>query len=88
MSYLDKLLAGVAVEWKALGNVCEVFTGGEAPSNSIKGATPNNIFKFPIYGNGADIYGYTDTYKIDKDAVTISSIGANTGTIYFRFFSV
>ena len=84
MSYLDKLLAGVAVEWKALGNVCEVFTGGEAPSNSIKGATPNNIFKFPIYGNGADIYGYTDTYKIDKDAVTISSIGANTGTIYFR----
>lgn len=72
------------VEWKMLGEVCDIFTGGEAPSNNIKGNVPNSILKFPIYGNGAEIYGYTDTYKIDKDAVTISSIGANTGTIYFR----
>ena len=72
------------VVWKSLGEVCDVFTGGEAPSNNIKGDTPNDICKFPIYGNGADIYGYSDTYRIDKDAVTISSIGANTGTIYFR----
>lgn len=72
------------VEWKTLGEVCDVFTGGEAPLNSIKGDKPNDIYRFPIYGNGSEIYGYTDTYRIDKDAVTISSIGANTGTIYFR----
>jgi len=73
-----------AVEYKSLGVLCDVFTGGEAPINSIKGDKPNDIYKFPIYGNGSEIYGYTDTYRIDKDAVTISSIGANTGTIYFR----
>jgi len=84
MSFLERLLDGAAVEWKLLGGVCDVYTGGEAPANCIKGSTPDNIFKYPIYGNGAEIYGYTDSYKIGKDAVTISSIGANTGTVYFR----
>ncbi len=84
VSFLDKLLDGVDVEWKALGEICVVFTGGEAPKNSIKGSIPTNDYKYPIYGNGSEIYGYTDTYRIDKDAVTISSIGANTGFIYYR----
>ena len=30
-SYLDKLLEGVEVEWMALGEVCNIFTGGEPP---------------------------------------------------------
>ncbi|MDK2891857.1 restriction endonuclease subunit S [Methanohalophilus sp.] len=93
--YRDKLLTpiedngkwflnGKEVEWKKLGEVCKVFTGGEPPANLIKGENPTSICKYPIFGNGAEVYGYTDTYRIDKDAVTISSIGANTGTIYFR----
>jgi type I restriction enzyme S subunit len=78
------LMNGVEVEWKTLGEVCVIYTGGEAPKNSIKGEIPTDLFKYPIYGNGIEIYGYTDTYRIDKDAVTISSIGANTGAIYYR----
>lgn len=66
------------VEWKKLGEVCNVLTGGEAPKNLIKGKYPTAIYKYPIFGNGAEVYGYTNTYRIDKDAVTISSIGANT----------
>lgn len=84
MSNILELLEGGEMEWKALGDVCDIYTGGEAPANCIKGSTPTSIYKYPIYGNGAEIYGYTDSYRIDKDAVTISSIGANTGTIYFR----
>lgn len=84
MSNIEKLLQGVEVEWKKLGEVCEILTGGEAPSNAIKGSTPDIINKYPIYGNGVEVYGFTDSYRIDKDAVTISSIGANTGAIYFR----
>lgn len=84
MSEIGKLLEGVQVEWKPLGDVTEILTGGEAPLNCIKGTTPDIINKYPIYGNGAEIYGYADSYRIDKDAVTISSIGANTGNIYFR----
>jgi type I restriction enzyme S subunit len=84
MSYIEKLLDGVEVEWKSLGEVCEIYTGGEAPTNSIKGSISTDAYIYPIYGNGAEVYGYTDSYRIDKDVVTISSIGANTGTIYFR----
>lgn len=84
MNYINKLLDGVEVEWKSLGEVCEIYTGGEAPTKSIKGSMPTDAYIYPIYGNGAEVYGYTDSYRIDKDAVTISSIGANTGTIYFR----
>jgi type I restriction enzyme S subunit len=72
------------VEWKTLGEVCDVHTGGEAPASDSMSRTPTDIFKYPIYGNGAEVYGYTNSYKINKDATTISSIGANTGTVYFR----
>lgn len=84
--YRDSLLSfeGKDVEWKTLGEACKVYTGGEAPENSIKGEKPTDKYKYPIYGNGIEVYGFTDTYRIDKDAVTISSIGANTGAIYYR----
>ncbi|WP_000083100.1 restriction endonuclease subunit S [Leptospira interrogans] len=84
--YRDQLLSFEEgeVEWKTLGETCDVYTGGEAPESSSMSKTPTDIYKYPIFGNGAEVYGYTDRYRIDKDAVTISSIGANTGTIYFR----
>ncbi|EMJ61448.1 type I restriction modification DNA specificity domain protein [Leptospira sp. P2653] len=84
--YRDQLLSfdEGEVEWKTLGETCDVYTGGEAPESSSMSKTPTDIYKYPIFGNGAEVYGYTDRYRIDKDAVTISSIGANTGTIYFR----
>lgn len=70
-------------EWKemSIADYCDVFTGGEAPKNISK--EHNNIMKYPIYANGKDVYGYTDSYRIDKDAVCISSIGANTGAIFY-----
>lgn len=84
--YRDSLLSFEEkdVEWKTLGEVCNVYTGGEAPENSIKGENATDKYKYPIYGNGIEVYGFTDTYRIDKDAVTISSIGAKTGAIYYR----
>ncbi|MCD7857621.1 MAG: restriction endonuclease subunit S [Clostridiales bacterium] len=72
------------VEWKRLGEVCNIFVGGEPPINCIKNSIPDDVNKYPIYGNGIEVYGFTDSYRIDKDAVTISSIGSNTGNIYFR----
>ena len=84
--YRNNLLSyeGNEVEWKTLGEVLDIYTGGEAPKNLIRGEKPQGSFIYPIYSNGEDIYGFTDNYRIDKDAVTISSIGAKTGTIYFR----
>ncbi len=39
---------------------------------------PTEKFPYPIYSNGSDdraLYGYTDDYKVDSEAVTISARG-------------
>ena len=51
---------------------------------SIKRNAPFGSFIYPIWGNGKNIYGYATTYQIDKDAVCVSSIGANTGAVFFH----
>jgi type I restriction enzyme S subunit len=87
MSRIEELIQQLCpegVKWNKIDEIAEVYTGGEPPINSIKGSIPTENCKYPIYGNGIEIYGFADTYKINKDAVTISSIGANTGTIYYR----
>lgn len=91
--YLDNLLnfnninrggCQAEVRWMKIGDICDVFTGGEVPMGSIKGNTSFGSFIYPIWGNGKDIYGYATTYQIDKDAVCISSIGANSGAVFFH----
>lgn len=68
------------VQWKTLESVCEsVSAGGDLPNNYMKGnAQPTKEFPYPIYSNGTEqnaLYGYSDSYKIDKKAVTISARG-------------
>jgi len=73
------------VTMKTLGEVCEVLTGGEVPEKTIKGQqTPSDSHPFAVYTNGKETYGYADTYQIDSDAVCISSIGANTGAVFYK----
>ena len=81
MSKLDELIKELCpdgVEYRSLGDVCEVFTGGEAPEDSIKEKTPRDEYIYPIYSNGIGenaLWGFAKTYRIDKRAVTFSSIG-------------
>lgn len=86
--YRDQLLdleGKEGVEIKTLGEVCEVITGGEVPENTIKGQqAPSESYPFAVYTNGKETYGYADTYQIDSDAVCISSIGANTGAVFYK----
>lgn len=85
--YRDNLLSfegRTNVEWKKLGDICNVYIGGEVPTESIKGETPQGDMIYPIWGNGKEIYGYASTYQIEQDAVCISSIGANTGAVFFH----
>ncbi len=83
--YREQLLSyDDSVKKVKVGDVCDVFTGGEPPQDCIKGNNSDAEHPYAIWGNGKDIYGYSGTYRIDKDAVVISSIGANTGSVYFR----
>ena len=86
--YRDQLLdleGKEGVEMKTLGEICDVITGGEVPEGTIKGQqVPSESHPFAVYTNGKETYGYAETYQIDSDAVCISSIGANTGAIFFK----
>ena len=79
------------VEYVTLGEVCDVFTGGEAPEGSVKSKEPIDGKPYPIYSNGIGenaLWGYTDSYVIDKDAVTFSSIGTiGHPTIRKKYFT-
>jgi len=67
------------IRWMALGEVATIFAGGDLPENFNKGQiTPSVEFPYPIYSNGSDdraLYGYSNTYKVDADAVTVSARG-------------
>ena len=67
-----------------LDELCDIIVGGEVPAGSIKGGHADQEHLYPIWGNGKDIYGYASTYTVENDAVCISSIGANTGAVYFH----
>ncbi len=71
-------------EWRTLGELCKIIVGGEAPNDCIRDSTGNDIYRFPVWGNGQDVYGYAKNYTVEKDAVCISSIGANTGAVFFH----
>ncbi len=82
--YRDSLLSydenSNEVEWKTLGEVClSISAGGDLPENYVKGQKyPTEDLPYPIYSNGTEnnaLYGYTDGFKIDRDAITISARG-------------
>lgn len=81
MSKLEKLIQQYCpdgVEFKTIGEVCAVLTGGEAPDDAIKGKEPFGDCIYPIYSNGVGenaLWGYASSYKIEKVSVTFSSIG-------------
>ena len=78
--YFDESSASL----KSIGDICNIVVGGEPPADCIKGESKDSSHMFPVWGNGKEAYGYSGTYKIDRDAVVISSIGANTGAVYYR----
>ncbi|MRM84679.1 restriction endonuclease subunit S [Riemerella anatipestifer] len=71
MSYLDKLLQGVPVEWKTLGEVCDVINGSRKPvkaSLRIAGNTP--------YYGANNIQDYVDGYTHDGEFILIAEDGS------------
>ena len=73
-------LNGKEVEWKKLGEVCvSIIAGGDLPKNYIKSQKyPTEEYPYPIYSNGVGVnalYGFSDSYIIDLEAVTISARG-------------
>ncbi|WP_322959856.1 restriction endonuclease subunit S [Mycoplasmopsis felis] len=71
---------GFEGEWKEekLDDIFKVITGGEPPKNYKNSKHPVGKYKYPIYSNGQEanaIWGFSDNYSINTEAITISSIG-------------
>lgn len=67
-----------------LGDLVNVFIGGDAPKEYTKEASEENAV--PIYSNGIEkegLYGYTCSPKVEGDSVTISARG-NVGAAFYR----
>jgi len=69
MNFLEKLLDGVAVEWKTLGNITEINTG-QKPSEILDSAT-----EFDYINAGTTRSGYTTSSNCEGDTVTTPSRG-------------
>jgi type I restriction enzyme S subunit len=79
--YRDELLTfGEGVEIQELDEICvAINAGGDLPERYLKGQlAPTKEFPYPIFSNGSAenaLYGYTNSYKVGFEAVTISARG-------------
>ncbi|MGJ7155674.1 restriction endonuclease subunit S [Morganella morganii] len=94
LSYLKKLLNGVEVEWKALGEVCDFKNGFAFKSSLFKEAglpiiritnvDGKNISLDDVkYFDPSDYKENTASYEISKGDILIAMSGATTGKIGF-----
>ena len=62
---------------RALGEVCYISAGGDAPKDSMS-KQKTEKYSVPIISNGIGenaLYGYTDSAKIEEPAVTVAARG-------------
>lgn len=67
-------------EAKKLGEICEIFAGGDKPKDMCE--IQNNEYIYPVIANGEGekgILGYTKNCRVTKEAVTIGARGASIG---------
>ncbi|NHB93107.1 restriction endonuclease subunit S [Photorhabdus cinerea] len=84
ISFMEKLLDGVEVEWKTLGEVFDIFAGGDVPKDALSD-TETEEFNISILSNGIgdkSLYGWTNKAKIEKPSITISARGTIGWTSY------
>ncbi|MGI6905782.1 restriction endonuclease subunit S [Leclercia adecarboxylata] len=86
LSYLEKLLDGVEVEWLELGDITVIKTGQSVNKNLIS----DNPGVYPVINSGREPLGFIDAWNTDNDPIGITTRGAGVGSItwqegkYFR----
>lgn len=86
MNYIQKLLGGEKVEWKTLGEICEIKTGQAVNKQIIL----NNLGEYPVINSGRDPLGFINFWNTENDPIGITSRGAGVGSVtwqegkYFR----
>lgn len=71
-SFLEKLLDGERVEWKPLGEVCEVLRGSRLTKKEL-----SDEYQYPVFHGGLIPLGYYNQYNRNANQTMI----INTGSI-------
>lgn len=74
---ITKLLKGMTVKWEPLGEVFDIFAGGDLPKDNLS-KVETKEFHIPILSNGIgsnSLYGWTNIAKINQPSLTISARG-------------
>jgi type I restriction enzyme S subunit len=84
--YRDQLLSfeDGEVEWKTLGEVFNIFAGGDKPKDAFS-KEETEEFNVPILSNGIglkSLYGWTNVPKVTKPSLTVSARGTIGWTSY------
>lgn len=70
MSKIDELLKNEKVEWKKLGEVCEIVRGIRVTKKDL---VENG--KYPVVSGGIGYMGYIDKQNRDENTITIAQYG-------------
>ncbi|MFV0182874.1 restriction endonuclease subunit S [Empedobacter falsenii] len=70
MSKLDELLKGIDVEWKTLGEVCEIIRGVRVTKKDL---IENG--KYPVVSGGTGYMGFVNEYNREENSITIAQYG-------------
>jgi type I restriction enzyme S subunit len=80
---MEKLLNGVRIEWRALGDITTLRRGRVMS----KGYLIDNIGAYPVYSSQTannGMIGKIDTFDFDGEFISWTTDGANAGTVFHR----
>ena len=81
MSRLEELIEQYCpdgVEWKMLGEVCEIHKGVQFNKTDMK-----EVGTYPVINGGINPSGYAEVFNEGKNTITISQGGASAGYVNF-----
>lgn len=81
MSKLEKLIEQYCpdgVEWKTLGEVCDIHKGVQFNKTDMK-----EVGTYPVINGGINPSGYAEVFNEGKNTITISQGGASAGYVNF-----
>ncbi|MEN8991906.1 restriction endonuclease subunit S [Avibacterium paragallinarum] len=76
IEFMEKLLDGVEIEWKALGEVATITIG-----EFVHKSNQDSSAKYPVYNGGISHTGFYEKYNNIGDKIIVSARGANAGFV-------
>lgn len=71
MSKIEELLKNEKVEWKKLGEVCEIKAGQTISKSFIS----KNAGEYPVVNSGKEHLGYVNKWNTENDPIGITTRG-------------